>query len=92
MIQNNLNIIKESDDSDNNRYIYSSDEEVYEADNEDNDKYNSHDYSSDESIDENPDKINIQNFNNSYAQYGQFVDLSALDKANPQFDSLSSSS
>jgi len=92
MIQNNLNIIKESDDSDNNRYIYSSDEEVYEADNEDNDKYNSHDYSSDESIDENPDKINIQNFNNSYAQYGEFVDLSALDKANPQFDNLSSSS
>ena len=93
MIQNNLNInIKESDDDDNNRYIYSSDEEIYEGDNEDNDKYNSNDYSSDDSIDENPDKINILNFNNSFAQYGQFVDLSMLDKCNPQFDNLSSSS
>ena len=29
--------------------------------------------------------INIQNFNNSFAIYGQHVKLSALDKANPQF-------
>ena len=37
---------------------------------------------------ENPDKINIPNFNNSFAQYGQFVDLAALDRANPQFENL----
>ena len=29
--------------------------------------------------------ISIQNFNNSFAIYGQHVKLSALDKANPQF-------
>jgi len=31
------------------------------------------------------DIIEIQNFNNSFAIYGQHVKLSALDKANPQF-------
>ena len=30
------------------------------------------------------------NFNNSFAQYGQFVDLTSLDRANPQFDNIMS--
>ena len=38
--------------------------------------------------DENPDKINIMNFNNSYNQYGSFVNLTSLDRANSQFDNI----
>jgi hypothetical protein len=30
----------------------------------------------------------IPNFNNSFAEYGQFVDLTSLDRANPQFDKI----
>ena len=32
--------------------------------------------------------IHIPNFNNSFAEYGQFVDLVSLDRANPQFDKI----
>jgi serine/threonine-protein kinase SRPK3 len=82
---------KNENEYDKDREIISSDSELNEADDEDNDKNVFSDKSSlfddeSESGDENPDKINIQNFNNSFAQYGQFVDLSALDKENPQFD------
>ena len=82
---------KDENEYDKDREIISSDSELNEADDEDNDKNVFSDKSSlfddeSESGDENPDKINIQNFNNSFAQYGQFVDLSALDKENPQFD------
>ena len=38
--------------------------------------------------DDNPDKVLISNFNNSFAEYGQFVDLTSLDRANPQFDKI----
>ena len=64
--------------------------EEYMADDEDNDKgevYNEFG-SEDESGDENPDKVIIPNFNNSFAEYGQFIDLTTLDKANPQFDEI----
>ena len=79
------------DDSDNDRQVYTSESEVNEGDDEDNSEYDaefSDDKESDDSGDENPDKINIMNFNNSYAQYGQFVDLTALDRANPQFNNI----
>ena len=79
------------DDSDNDRQVYTSESEVNEGDDEDNSEYDaefSDDKESDDSGDENPDKINIMNFNNSYAQYGQFVDLTSLDRANPQFDNI----
>ena len=80
------------DDSDNDRQVYTSESEVNEGDDEDNSEYDAEfsedDKESEESGDENPDKINIMNFNNSYTQYGQFVDLTSLDRANPQFDNI----
>ena len=84
------NIDDDNDDYDKDRQVISSDEDNYAGDNEDNDKGNvfSNDEESDESGDENPDRIHIQNFNNSFAQYGQFVDLTSLDRANPQFNNI----
>ena len=74
------------------RDVMTSDDEVNEADDEDNDSWDKEKETGfsdeEESGDENPDKINIPNFNNSFAQYGQFVDLAALDRANPQFENL----
>ena len=67
-----------------------SDCEEYMADDEDNNKgdiYNEFKYE-DESGDDDPDKIIIKNYNNSFAEYGQFIDLTSLDKANPQFDEI----
>ena len=56
------------------------------ADDEDNDEYSSE---SDESeYLEDAEIINIQNFNNSFAAYGQHVNLAALDRANPQFEKV----
>ena len=80
------------DDSDNDRQVYTSESEVNEGDDEDNSEYDvefsEDDKESEESGDENPDKVNIMNFNNSFAQYGQFVDLTSLDRSNPQFDKI----
>ena len=81
MDDNNLDV--------NEKEVYSSDSELYGADDEDNgqgDIYN--EFAEDDSGDDNPDKINIPNFNNSFAEYGQFVDLTSLDRANPQFDKI----
>ena len=68
--------------------------EINEGDDEDNSEYDNEfsddDKESDDSGDQNPDKVNIMNFNNSFAQYGQFVDLTSLDRANPQFDNIMS--
>jgi serine/threonine-protein kinase SRPK3 len=64
--------------------IVESDNELNQADDEDNEEYFTEDYESDESC-EDADVINIQNFNNSFAAYGQHVNLAALDRANPQF-------
>lgn len=63
--------------------VIESDVEIHHGDKEDND--NVSDYSDDDSYMEPTENINIQNFNNSFAVYGQHVKLSALDKANPQF-------
>ena len=66
--------------------ILLSDNELNMADDEDNDEiYNSEESDSDICEDE---VVNIQNFNNSFAAYGQHINLSALDRANPQFDVL----
>ena len=70
-------------------YLNNNNSEEYSADNEDNDKSEKYDEEQDDdSGDENPDKIIIQNFNNSFAEYGQFIDLTNSDKANPQFDEI----
>lgn len=70
------------------RDIIESDVEINQADDEDNDEDN--DFNDDDDDDsciqyEPSDTINIQNFNNSFAIYGQHVKLNTLDKANPQF-------
>ena len=78
---------KENDDRD----VYSSDSELNEADCEDNDKKVKIQDDEDDDTqlgDNNPDKINIPNYNNSFCMYGQFVDLTSLDQPNPQFDKI----
>ena len=73
-----------------NLSLNESNSEEYAADDEDNDNEKNLNVLEDEedSGDENPDKINIPNYNNSFSQYGQFIDLTSLDKANPQFNEI----
>jgi hypothetical protein len=66
--------------------IIESSDEMNMADDEDNSDYVSDEYESSDGYLEDPDLINIQNFNNSFAAYGQHVNLALLDRANPQFD------
>ena len=72
MIENNKK--KEENEEEKNdvldREVYSSDSELYGADDEDN------------------GKGDIYNEFASFAEYGQFVDLTSLDRANPQFDKI----
>ena len=91
------NKITEKDENEDNnidmRDVYSSDSSVYggDIDDDDNDKYGNNkkdEEEFDDSGDDNPDKILIPNFNNSFAEYGQFVDLVSLDRENPQFDKI----
>ena len=82
---------EEKKDNNNDKDVYSSDSELYGADDEDNnlsDKNTEKEFEEDDSGDDNPDKIHIPNFNNSFAEYGKFVDLTSLDRANPQFDKI----
>lgn len=65
--------------------VIESDVENHMADDEDNSEFMSEEYNETEDSCEEPDIINIQNFNNSFAAYGQHVNLAALDRANPQF-------
>ena len=93
MIENNLikdeNEEKKKDNEEKD--IYESDSELFGADDEDNnlsDKKAEKEFEEDDSGDDNPDKVLIPNFNNSFSEYGQFVDLTSLDRANPQFDKI----
>jgi serine/threonine protein kinase len=67
--------------------LIESDIEINQADDEDNEEI-SFEEDSDDSYVDNADQIHIQNFNNSFAAYGQHVNLAALDRANPQFDKI----
>ena len=75
-----------------NNYQNENNCDEYAADDEDNSKgeiYSNDEFPSDEdSGDDNPDKIIIPNYNNSFAEYGQFIDLTKSDKKNPQFDEI----
>ena len=75
-----------------NNYQNENNCDEYAADDEDNSKgeiYSNGEFPSDEdSGDDNPDKIIIPNYNNSFAEYGQFIDLTKSDKKNPQFDEI----
>jgi len=93
MIENNK-MIEENEDKKKDvidKDVYESDTELYGADDEDNglsDPNIEKEFEEDDSGDDNPDKVMIPNFNNSFAEYGQFVDLTSLDRANPQFDKI----
>ena len=86
-ILNNENDIKKEEI---NMCLNESNSEEYAADDEDNDNEKNLNVLEDDedSGDENPDKINIPNYNNSFSQYGQFIDLTSLDKANPQLNEI----
>ena len=97
LINTNQLLINKYNLDDNNKFkdINSSYSELCKADDEDNDNDNDNNNTNndlkeeeDDSGDENPDKIIISNFNNSFAEYGQFIDLTSLDRANPQFDQI----
>lgn len=68
----------------NERDVDESFNEKYLADNE-SEENTKNESETESEILEPTETINIQNFNNSFAIYGQHVKLSALDKANPQF-------
>ena len=93
MIENNK-MMEENEDKKKDvidKDVYESDSELYGADDEDNglsDPNIENEFEEDDSGDDNPDKVMIPNFNNSFAEYGQFVDLTSLDRANPQFDKI----
>ena len=93
MIENNK-MMEENEDKKKDvidKDVYESDSELYGADDEDNglsDPNIEKEFEEDDSGDDNPDKVMIPNFNNSFAEYGQFVDLTSLDRANPQFDKI----
>lgn len=84
-----MNIVKKTNKIErkniNERDVIESDIEKNHGDMEDNDNIMEEE-NNDESFVEPTDNINIFNFNNSFAIYGQHVKLSALDKANPQFN------
>jgi serine/threonine protein kinase len=71
-----------------------SDTELNMADDEDNDEFNTADefeqFTDEEDGDCDPQEtqFDIPNYNNSFAAYGQYVSLSSLDRANPQFENL----
>lgn len=69
----------------NEKDVVDSEVERNHADDEDNDEEQEEPDDDNSMCFEPTDMINIQNFNNSFAIYGQHVKLSALDKPNPQF-------
>ncbi len=93
MMMTKKNAKKERNSSNNNNEdtikqdLIESDIEINMADDEDNEEISGEEDSDDSYVD-NPDQIHIQNFNNSFAAYGQHVNLAALDRANPQFDKI----
>ena len=92
MIKDNIKGDKKEDEEEDVsklREVNSSDDSLYGGDIEDNDEGDIYDeYDGEDIADDNPDKVLISNFNNSFAEYGQFVDLTSLDRANPQFHKI----
>jgi hypothetical protein len=73
--------------------VIESDSDINMGDDEDNSEFNTDDELDDlfedgQNNDYTDDQFIIPNYNNSFAAYGQFVSLSSLDRANPQFDNL----
>ena len=84
----NINSKNKNKNENNYNYLSENNDEEYMGDDEDNDKDIYNEYNEEDNVDDNPDKIIIPNYNNSFAEYGQFIDLTSLDKANPQFDEI----
>jgi serine/threonine protein kinase len=83
------NQTKKKKDHSNYGDTVDSDVEINMADDEDNyDSLEESEESSDSIEPEDNDMIHIANFNNSFAAYGQHINLDSLDRANPQFDIL----
>ena len=84
------NLIKEQNENEfNQEYIADDEDNSQDENNNENNNINESGENDDEdSGDENPDKIIIPNYNNSFAEYGQFIDLTSSDKKNPQFDEI----
>ncbi len=85
MLKKNKKERTSNDESSTVLDVVESENELNQGDDEDNEDYNSEDFEESEDSCEDADVINIQNFNNSFAAYGQHVNLAALDRANPQF-------
>jgi len=81
---------KEEDAVVDNCDFVDSEEDLNMADDEDNDEISCKE--DDDSFvyesNEEDGVIKIQNFNNSFAAYGQHINLSSLDRSNPQFEFL----
>lgn len=89
MIMIKQNSKKEKPDEENTRDVYDSDFDLNKADSEDNDDEEEETLDNDDdSIGEPVHQIHITNYNNSFAAYGQHINLSACDRANPQFNGL----
>jgi hypothetical protein len=88
------NTKREKPDENNKVDIIESDTEINMGDDEDNDDFNTADefeqFSDDEEgfNDLHENQFDIPNYNNSFAAYGQYVSLSSLDRANPQFENI----
>lgn len=85
MMKNKEKKKKKLDRDEDSTDVLDSDVDINMGDDEDNDEYDS-DSSFDSISKEN--EFPIQNFNNSFAAYGQHINLDALDRANPQFEVL----
>ena len=89
--QSNNKKNSEKPEEPNKQDIFESDDELNNADDEDNEEYKTADefdqFSGDD--EDHEQQFDIPNYNNSFAAYGQYVSLSSLDRANPQFQELS---
>jgi serine/threonine protein kinase len=86
IMKNNRKEKKKENDSQGD--TVESDVEINMADDEDNYESEESEGESDSVAGGDDDVIHIQNFNNSFAAYGQHINLNSLDRANPQFDIL----
>ena len=83
------NQTKKKKDHSNNGDTVDSETEINMADDEDNyDSLEASEESSSSYDHEDIEVIHIANYNNSFAAYGQHINLDSLDRANPQFDIL----
>lgn len=73
-------------------YVEESQSEINQADHEDNSIIDWNEEFDDSFLGNEPEigesKLELKNFENSFIQYGQFIDLQKFDRANPQFENI----